>query len=56
LQEELTPVRITSRMTYKIVKIMDKWVWRGIREVLVRWQDYSQGIDKWVPAASVRYI
>jgi hypothetical protein len=24
LQEELTPVRITSRMTYKIVKIMDK--------------------------------
>jgi hypothetical protein len=36
-QEELTPVRITSRTTYKIDKILDKRVRLGIRESLVRW-------------------
>jgi hypothetical protein len=55
-QEELTPLRITSRTTYKIDKIMDKRVRRGIREVLVRWQDYSQAFDTWVPVASVKDI
>jgi len=37
-QEELTRVRISSRTTYRIDKIMDKRVRRGIREDLVRWQ------------------
>jgi hypothetical protein len=55
-QEELTPVRITSRTTYKIDKILDKRFRRGIREVLVRWQGYSQDFDTWVPAASVKNI
>jgi len=41
-QEELSPLRITSRTTYKIHKIIDKRVKRGIREILVRWQGYSQ--------------
>jgi hypothetical protein len=40
-QEELTPVRITSPTTYKRDKLLDKGVRRGIREVLVHWQDYS---------------
>jgi hypothetical protein len=35
-QEELTRVRITSRTTYRIDKIMDKGVRRGIRKDLVR--------------------
>ena len=35
---ELTPVRITSRTAYKINKVMDKRVGRGIRKVLVNWQ------------------
>jgi hypothetical protein len=52
-QEELTPLRITSRTYYKIDKIMDKRVRRGIREVLVLWEGYSQAFDTWLPAASV---
>jgi hypothetical protein len=35
--EEQTPVRITSRTTYKINKIRDKTVRRGIAEVLDSW-------------------
>ena len=52
-QEELTPLRITTRTTYKIDKIMDKRVRRGIREVLVLCEGYSQAFDTWLPAASV---
>jgi hypothetical protein len=39
--DELTPVRINSRTTYKINKILDKIVRRGIQELLVRWQGYG---------------
>jgi len=39
--EELVPVRITKRTTYKIDKILDKRVRRGILEYLVRWRRYS---------------
>ena len=55
-QEELITVRIIRRTTYKIEKILYKRVRRGIREVLVRWQGYSQEFDSWVPAASVKNI
>ena len=55
-QEELSPVRITCRTPYKIDKIMDKRVRRGIREVLFRWQGYSQAFESWVPAASGKLI
>jgi len=34
--EEVTPVRITNRTTYKIPKILGKRVRRSIREYLVR--------------------
>jgi hypothetical protein len=34
--EELTPVRITKRTAFKIDKILDTRVRRGIREYLVR--------------------
>ena len=54
--EELTPVRITSRTTYKINKILDKRVRRGIQEVLVSWQGYGSEFDSWIPAASVKNI
>jgi len=36
-REELTPVRITDRTAYKVDKILNKKVKRGIREYLVRW-------------------
>ena len=41
-QEELTPVSITSRTTYKIDKILDRRDRRGIREHLVLWRGYSR--------------
>ena len=55
-QEELTPVRITSRTTYKINKILDERVRRGTREYLVRWRGYCRDFDSWVPASSVTNI
>jgi len=54
--EELTPVCITEETTYKIEKILDKRVRRGIREYLVRWKGYSKDFDSWIPASSVKYI
>jgi len=41
--EELVPVRITKQTTYKIDKILDKRVRRGILEYLVRRKGYSAG-------------
>ena len=54
--EELTPVRISSRTTYKINKILDKRVRRGIPEVLVRWKGFGPEFDSWIPAANVKYF
>jgi hypothetical protein len=53
--EELTPVRITRRTTYKIYKRLDKTVRRGIREYLVLWRCYSREFDSWVPSSSVTH-
>ena len=39
-REELTPVRITDRISYKIDKILDNRVRRGIRECFVRLRGY----------------
>ena len=55
-REELTPVRITKQTVYKINKILDKKVRRGIRVYLVRWQGYNKDFDSWIPASSVRNI
>ena len=55
-QEELTPVRITKQTIYKIDKILDKRVRRGIREYLVRWQGYNKDFDSWIPASSIKNI
>ena len=54
--EELTPVRITEETAYKIDKIIDKRVRRGIREYLVRWKGYGKDFDSWIPASSVKDI
>jgi len=55
-REELTPVRISKKTTYKIDKILDKRVRRGLREYLVRWRGYSHDFDSWIPASSAKNI
>jgi len=39
--EELFPVRVTKQTAYKIDKIQDKRVRRGIVEYHVRWRGYA---------------
>jgi len=54
--EELTPVRITKRTTFKIDKILAASVRRGIREHLVGWTGYGPDFDSWISASSVKNI
>jgi hypothetical protein len=54
--EELIPVRITKRTTFKINKTMSTRVRRGIRKYLVRWIGYGPDFDSWINAASVKNI
>ena len=54
--EELTPVRVTSRTTYKINKLLDEGVRRDIREVIDSCQVYGWDFDSWIPTASVKNI
>jgi hypothetical protein len=54
--EELSPVRITKRATFKIDKILDTRVRRDIREYHVRWKGYGPDFDSWINAASVKNI
>jgi hypothetical protein len=54
--EELSPVRITKRTTYKVDKILGRMVRLGILEYLVRWRGYSPDFDSWVPGSSLKNI
>ena len=54
--EELTPVRITKRTTFKIDKILATRVRLDIGENLVRWKGYGPVFDSWINAASVKNI
>ena len=54
--EELVPVRVTKQTTYKIDKILDKRVRRGILEYLVGWRGYGAGFDSWVPATDIQSV
>ena len=55
-QEELTRVRVTRRTVYKIDKIFNKRVRRGILEYLLRLRVYSKDFDSWITASSVRDV
>jgi hypothetical protein len=52
--EDLSPVRITKRTTFKIDKILSTRDRRGIREYLVRWKGYGPDFDSWINSADVR--
>ena len=54
--EELVPVRVTKQTTYKIDKILDKRVRRGILEYLVRWRGYGADFDSCVPATDIQSV
>ena len=54
--EELVPVRITKQTTYRIDKILDKRVRRGILEYFVRWRGYGEVFDSWVPATDIQSV
>jgi len=54
--EELVPVRVTKQTTYKIDKILDKRVRRGILEYIVRWRGYGAVFDSWVPATDIQSV
>jgi len=53
-KEELTPARVTKSTVYKLDKIMDERVRRGIREYLVRLRGYLRDFDSWIIASSVK--
>ena len=55
-REELNPVRIMDRTIYKIDKVPNKSVRRGICEYLVRWRGYRQDFNLWMTATSVKNI
>jgi hypothetical protein len=55
-QKELTSVRITSRKNYKIDKILDKRVRRGIPEYIVRLRGYIRDFESCVQRSSVTNI
>jgi len=55
-QEKLTPVSVTRRTQYKIDKILENRVLRGITEYLVRWRGYTKDFDSWIPASSVKHV
>jgi len=55
-KEELTPVRVTKNTVYKIDKILDERVRRGIREYFFRWRWYSGEFNSWVPASSIKNV
>jgi hypothetical protein len=54
--EELSPVTLSSRTTYKIDKILKKRRRGGILEYLVRGTEYNSDFDSWVPASSVKPV
>jgi len=55
-QEKPNRVRVTRRTDYKIKKILNKRVRRGILEYLVCWRGYSKDFDSWIPESSVRDV
>jgi len=54
--EELVPVCVTKQTTYKIDKILNQRVRRGILEYLVRWRGYGADFDSWLPATDIQSV
>jgi len=55
-QEELTPVQVSRRTQFKIDKILEKRVRRGITEYVVRWRGYLKDFDSWIPASGLKHV
>ena len=52
-QEELTPVSVSKDTVFKIDKIIDTRMRRGIKEHKVRWLGYGPEFDSWVKASDI---
>jgi hypothetical protein len=55
-QEELTPVLISKKTTYRIDKILNRKFRNGIREVKVSWKDYPKFFNSSIPENSIKNI
>jgi hypothetical protein len=52
--EELSPVIVTQKIVYHIDKILRKIVRNGSREVYVKWREYPDEFNSWLPAKAVK--
>ncbi|EKM48618.1 uncharacterized protein PHACADRAFT_202592 [Phanerochaete carnosa HHB-10118-sp] len=49
----LLPVIVNNEEEYKVEKILDSCIYRRQLQYLIKWKEYRQGANKWIPAKDV---